>query len=176
MALSFLRRWFTRPDPPNSQSTQPQADSNQADEQFELGQKFAEGEGVAQDYAQAAHWYGRAAAQNHRLAQFNLAKLYAHGQGVLRDEARSLTWITKAAELGDPTAQYTLGVRQHQASRREPTNGAPERRIEALKWVMLSAGQGHRGAQGACEYVALEMTREEVAEGGRRAAAFVCAG
>jgi len=39
--------------------------------------------------------------------------------------------------------------------------------------VRLSAAQGCRGAESACEFVALGMTREEVSEGGRRAAAFV---
>ena len=45
--------------------------------------------------------------------------------------------------------------------------------IAALKWVRLSAAQGHPGAESACQFVALGMTWEEVAEGGRRAAAFV---
>jgi len=39
--------------------------------------------------------------------------------------------------------------------------------------VRLSAAQGHRDARSACEFVALGMTREEVAESVKRAAGFV---
>ena len=54
-----------------------------------LGVKFAR-EGAAQDYAQAAQWYLKAADQSHSLAQFNLGIMYAAGQGVPRDEAKSM--------------------------------------------------------------------------------------
>jgi hypothetical protein len=82
-------------------------------------------------------------------------------------------WLTKAANSGNAAAQYRLGVQQHLAGRTSQASPAVERRIEALKWVRLSASQGCRGALGACEFVALGMTREEVAESARRAAAFV---
>jgi hypothetical protein len=45
--------------------------------------------------------------------------------------------------------------------------------MEALKWLRLSAAQGYRGAESACEFVTLAMTRDQVSEGGRRATAFV---
>jgi hypothetical protein len=82
-------------------------------------------------------------------------------------------WLTRASNLGNAAAQYRLGVQQHLACRAGRAESAVEGRIEALKWVRLSAARGYRGAESACEFVALGMTREEVAEGGRRAAAFV---
>jgi TPR repeat protein len=81
--------------------------------------------------------------------------------------------MTRAAKLGDAAAQYKLGVQQHLACRENRRGTVSGARIEALKWVRLSAAQGYRGAASACEFVALPMTREEVAEGGRRVAAFV---
>ena len=144
-----------------------------AEEQYLRGVEFAGGQGVSQDYAQAAHWFAQAAEQNHTQAQLNLATLYGQGLGVVRDQAKSLLWLTRAAKLGNAAAQYRLGVRQHLAGRVGQTAAAPENRIEALKWVRLSAAQGYHGAENACQFVALGMTREEVAEGGRRAAAFV---
>jgi TPR repeat protein len=128
---------------------------------------------VAQDYKQAAQWYAQAAEQNHSLAQLSLATLYGQGRGVARDQAKSLMWLAKAANLGNAAAQYRLGVQQHLLCREDSSGTAAEGRIEALKWVRLSAAQGCPGAEGACEFVALAMTREEVAEGGRRVAAFV---
>jgi TPR repeat protein len=173
MALSFLHQWFGRLDGSAKQTVQTQADPSEAEAQFLRGVKFATGQGVVQDYAQAARWYGQAAEQNHGLAQFNLAMMYGQGQGMARDEAKSSMWMRRSAELGDAGAQYTLGVHQHLACRCGQKGAESEGRIEALKWVRLSAAQGYRGAESACEFVALGMTREEVAEGGRRVAVFV---
>ena len=89
-----------------------------------------------------------------------------------RNQAKALTCLTKAANLGNADAQYRLGVQQHLACRTGRPGPAVEGRIEALKWVRLSAAQGCHGAVGAREFVALGMTREEVAESGRRVAAF----
>jgi uncharacterized protein len=140
---------------------------------FLKGLSFASGETVPQDYAQAAQCYTDAAEQGHSLAQLNLATLYERGEGVTRDEGRARLWLTKAANLANAAAQYRLGVQQHLACR--PGRALPtlESRIDALMWVHLSAAQGYSGAQSACEFVALSMTREEVAEAERRAAAFV---
>jgi len=173
MSFSSLRRWVNRSTAstggpaPNPPSPAP------AEAQFLKGLKFASGQGVAQDYVRAAQCYTEAAEQGHSRAQLNLATLYEHGQGVTRDEAKAFTWLTKAAGLGNAEAQYRLGVQQHLACRTGRLGPAVEGRIEALKWVRLSASQGCHGAVGACEFVALGMTQEEVAESGRRVAAFM---
>jgi uncharacterized protein len=172
MALSFFRRWIPQTEAAAAGAAQSKGLSTEAEALFQRGVGFATGQGQAQDYAQAAECYGLAAEQNHCLAQFNLAVMYAQGQGVLRDAAKSLLWMTRAAEAGDAGAQFKLGVQRHMACRDARMQGVPEARIEALKWVRLAAAQGYRGAEGACEYVALGMTREEVAEGDRRVQAF----
>jgi len=168
MSFSSLRRLVNR----STTASAELAPTPAGEEQFLKGLSFANGEGDAQDYAQAAQCYTEAATQGHSLAQLNLAALFERGQGVTRDEAMALMWLTKAATLGNAAAQYRLGVHEHLACRTGWTGPAGEGRIEALKWVRLSAAQGYRGAENACEFVALGMTREEVAEGGRRAAAF----
>jgi TPR repeat protein len=170
MSFSSLRRWVNRStsEVTSSPSTPPGAEAL-----FLRGLSFANGQGDAQDYVQAAQCYAEAAERDHSLAQLNLAVLYEHGQGVTRDETKALMWLTKAANLGNAAAQYRLGVQEHLGCR--PGRGGPALagRVEALKWVRLSAAQGYRGAENACEFVALKMTREEVTESGRRAAAFV---
>jgi TPR repeat protein len=171
MSFSSLRWWVNRSPPstagllPNPLSPAP------AEAQFTSGLTFAHGQGVAQDYVQAARCYTAAAEHGHSRAQLNLAVLYENGQGVARDQAKALTWLSKAANLGNADAQYRLGVHQHMACR-TTRPGLAEGRIEALKWVLLSAAQKHHGAESACEFVALGMTREEVAESGRRVATF----
>lgn len=173
MAFSSLRRWFTRSHAPLAEVTPRDEELSGAEEQYLKGVEFADGLGVAQDYGQAARWFARAAEQNHAQAQLNLATLYRQGQGVGRDPAKSLQWLTRAAKLGNAAAQYRLGVQQHLVGRVGRATAAPETRIEALMWVRLSAAQGYRGAESACQFVTSGMTWEEVAEGGRRAAAFV---
>jgi hypothetical protein len=64
-------------------------------------------------------------------------------------------------------------MRHHRASLDGLPEAAPESRIQAYKWLQLSAAQGYRGSQAAWAFVALTMTRADVADGTRRIAAFV---
>jgi TPR repeat protein len=172
MDTPFFRRLFSRPQKPAVETAETLAGHGDAEAQFNLGVKFA-GEGAEQDYAQAAHWYLKAADQSHSLAQFNLGIMYATGQGVPRDESKSMGWMQKAADLGDAGAQYQIGMKLHRASLDGRPETAPESRIQAYKWLQLAAAQGYRGSEAAWAFVALSMTREDVADGGRRIAAFV---
>jgi TPR repeat protein len=173
MSFSSFRRWVNRSTNSGTLTAPALSPAAHAEVLFLQGLNFASGQGVARDYVRAAQCYNEAAEQGHCLAQANLATLYERGQGVARDGAKALIWLSKAAHLGNAAAQYRLGVHEHLAWRRCQGGAAAEGRIEALKWVRLSASQGCRDAQTACEFVALGMTREEVTEGGLRAAAFV---
>ena len=173
MKTSFFRQWFSGSAGPVQETVEAQAKRGVADAQFSLGLKFANGKGPALDYAQAAHWYHKAAEQSHALAQFNLGVMYAEGQGMPSDKTQSLLWIDRAAHLGDPGAQYRLGISHHRASLdRSPVN-ASESRIEAYKWLQLSDDQDYRDSDMARGLVILQMTNEEVADGNRRVANFV---
>jgi TPR repeat protein len=174
---TLFRRWFRWAAPaPVQTTTQALAERGVAAAQFSLGLSYAHGQGGAPDYAQAEHWYLKAASQNHALAQFNLGVMHANGQGVPRDRAQSLMWIQKAADLGDAGAQYRLGVTHQRAVRDGLPENAAESRRNAYKWLRLAADQGYHGADIACEQVNLDMTREEVQEAGRRVAAFQVTG
>lgn len=153
----------------------PEVDYTDADVQFSLGLKFASGAGAAQDYAQAADWYRKAAEQNHGLAQFNLGIMYANGQGVVRDDAQSTVWFGRAANLGDAGAQYKMGRRCQRASMDGSSTDAPEARIEAYKWFQLAAAQGYKESEGAYAMVTFKMTREDVTEANERVALFSAA-
>lgn len=172
MAIPLFRRLFSRLQKPAAEPTETRASLGEAEAQFNLEVRLATA-GAAQDCVQAAHWYRKAADQGHSLAQFNLAMMYAAGQGVPRDEAQSRAWMQKSADLGDAGAQYNVGMKLHRASLDGPPAAAPESRIQAYKWLQLAAAQGYRGSGEAWAFVALGMTREDVAEGGRRIAAFV---
>ena len=163
---------FSRPQKPAVETTQTRADRGAADAQFSLGVKLA-GPGPAQDYPQALQWYRKAADQSHPLAQFNLGMMYAAGQGVPCDTAKSMEWMQKAADLGDAGAQHYLGIKLHRASLDDLPEAAPESRIEAYKWLQLASAQGYRSSDAAWAFVALAMTRADIADANRRIAAFV---
>jgi TPR repeat protein len=69
--------------------------------QSALGERYAIGEGVPQDKAEAAKWLQKAAEQGYAEAQLSLGKLYASGEGVPRDQEEANKWLQKAAEQGD---------------------------------------------------------------------------
>ena len=111
MALS--RIGFTLPEsvsptanPPSLQALAKQGD---ADAQLELGNRYYNGEGVAEDAGQAAQWYRKAADQGDATAQRILGYLYQAGDGVARDAREAARWYHKAAEQGDADAQFRLG-------------------------------------------------------------------
>jgi TPR repeat protein len=113
------------------------ATSGDAKSQVLVGESFAAGNGVAQDYKQAAEWYRKAADQRDASGQVHLAALYRDGKGVARDMKQAADWYSKAAEQGDPTAQGTIGVlyamgagvRQDDGARPgEVRSNSPERR------------------------------------------------
>ena len=168
-----LQRWFGSASPAAVQeTTEAMAQRGVVEAQFSLGLRFASGQGAALDYAQAEHWYLKAASQNHALAHFNLGIMHARGQGMPSDKAKSLVWIQKAAELGDASAQYNLGLLHHRTVGDGPRDTASQSRIEAYKWLQLAATQGYRGAEAACDVVKLHMTRADMQEGCRQVASF----
>ena len=69
--------------------------------QFNLGLMYANGEGVAKDYAKAFKWYRRSAEQGNAKAQGNLGSMYANGEGVPKDTIEGLAWSNIAAASGN---------------------------------------------------------------------------
>ena len=68
----------------------PLAEQGYVNAQYNLGVMYVKGQGVPQDYVQAAMWYRRAAQQGKALAQNNLGVMYEHGQGVPQDYQQAL--------------------------------------------------------------------------------------
>ncbi len=72
--------------------------------QYNLGLMYAEGEGVAQEYQEAAKWIRLAATQGNANAQFNLGGMYYKGKGLHKDYVLAHLWVSRAAEQGFPKA------------------------------------------------------------------------
>jgi TPR repeat protein len=172
MEKSWLGKIFSPAEKIKPATVAPDIDYADAEVQFGLGVKFASGGGEAQDYAQAADWYRKAAEQNHGLAQFNLGTMYAQGQGVARDDTQSVVWFDRAANAGDAGGQFNMGRCCQRASMDGLPADAPEARIEAYKWFQLAAAQGYKNADGAFATLTFKMTRADVAEAIGRVARF----
>ena len=86
------------------------AELGSAVEQYNLGRAYHEGEGVAQDDAEAVKWTRKAAEQGDAFAQYNLGVAYHEGEGVARDDAEAVKWLRKAVEQANVLARYNLGV------------------------------------------------------------------
>ena len=110
--------------------------------QYDLGWMYANGRGVAQNYAKAFEWYSKAAAQGDASAQTNLGSMYENGQGIARNPALANEWYLKAANNGSAMAQFNIG--QHYL---HGSNGLPKNRVQALNWLKKAANNGHAQAK-----------------------------
>ncbi|KAF9128143.1 hypothetical protein BGX30_014443, partial [Mortierella sp. GBA39] len=73
--------------------------------QVALGNLYADGEGVLQDYQSAMDWYLKAANQGDLVGQRRMGFLYHRGLGVSRSYSTALEWFIKAADQEHPNAQ-----------------------------------------------------------------------
>ena len=68
----------------------PEAGDIDAEAQYELAKKYESGEGVLQDFAEAAKWRRKAAEQGHAAAQVSLGMMYDISLGVPKDNAKDV--------------------------------------------------------------------------------------
>lgn len=77
--------------------------------QYSLGMRYHLGDGVKQDYTEAARWFTHAADQGHVRAQAALGDYYSYGRGVPVDVAKSYFWSYLAFAGGDEVSKLRLG-------------------------------------------------------------------
>lgn len=120
---------------------QKQADSGDADAQFNLGVMYRKGEGAPKDDTIAMEWYQKAAAQGHANAQFILGTMYDYGKGAPKDDVKAVEWYQKAAAQGQADAQFILGWKYADGE------DIPKDAAKAVEWFQKAAAQGHADAQ-----------------------------
>jgi TPR repeat protein len=110
VALGILLTRAERALPPQVESLWKLYVRREPAEQLKMGEAYASGDGVAQDYAEAAIWFRKAAEQGDPFAQIDLGDLYISGDGVAKDDAQAVAWYRKAADQGYAVAQFKLGT------------------------------------------------------------------
>jgi len=84
-----------------------QAKEGDAEQQYVLGNLYAYGETVAQDYQQAAHWFYQAAKQDHTGALYKMGVCFEYGYGVSKDHDEARRWYSAAQHAGYNEAAIT---------------------------------------------------------------------
>ena len=101
--------------------------------QFTLAARYAAGDGVAQDWAEAFKWFSLAAAAGMPTAQHNLAVMYERSRGTDQNLDEAAKWYAKAAEQGYPPSQYNLAVAYARGW------GLPVDTLKAVEWFERAA-------------------------------------
>ena len=109
--------------------------------QLALGNLYAKGQGVSQNYKTAAQWFTKAAKRGHAPAQTKLGDMYFEGQGVPADDKQAFKWYKNASGHGYAPAQSKQGTMYEQG------RGVPQNNKMAVRWYKLAAKKGHAPAQ-----------------------------
>ena len=109
--------------------------------EYEVGVRFADGRGVAQNGEEAARWLDRAAKGGFAPAMFRLGALYEKGAGVKKDLAAARDHYRAAAEKGHGKAMHNLAVLYA-----EGVDGAADYRA-AAEWFRKGADRGVADSQ-----------------------------
>lgn len=108
------------------------AKAGDAEEQYELGKAYINGEDVRWNEYKGEKYLLSAAAQNHAAAQLELGKFY-----LKRDKEKAEHWLAKAANNGSDEAAYLMGMRYFDGKH------VPRSLEKAELWYSVSAKRGH---------------------------------
>jgi uncharacterized protein len=100
-------------------------------------------------------------------AQMRVAGLYSDGKAVPKNDVEAVRWYRLAAEQGNAQGQSQLG------SAYELGQGVPQDYVLAHMWFNLAAANsdpwGAKWAQDMRNLIAVQMTKEQIAEAQRLA-------
>lgn len=118
-----------------------QANSGDAKAALALGLKYANGDGVALNDAEALRWLQKAAEAGEPLAQYRLGTFFEKGRAVAPDQDQALRWYGEAAQHGNRKAMHALGVANANGI------GGKKNFPEAVRWFKAAAELGLTDSQ-----------------------------
>ena len=121
---------------------QPLAEQGDVRAQSILSGMYFIGQGVTQNFQEAAKWMLKAAKQGNADAQTLLGRMYQEGQGVTQNSQEAAKWMLKAAKQGNADAQFALALMYGNGK-----DGVNQDYKEAVRYYRLAAEQGHGNAQ-----------------------------
>ena len=119
----------------------PLAQSGDAEAQYDVGEMYEKGNGVAKDPRAAFNWFRQSAEQGHTKAAYKLGYAYLEGNGINEDFEKARHWLTIAANKDYARAQYYL------AQLYEEGKGIGANLNDALDWYKKSDSNGFSPAK-----------------------------
>ncbi len=112
------------------------ANSGDAKAALALGLKYANGDGVALNDAEALRWLQKAAEGGEPVAQYRLGTFFEKGRAVDADQDKAMHWYGEAAKNGNRKAMHALGVAN--------ANGTSGKKNfpDAVRWFKAAAELG----------------------------------
>ncbi|HXY13266.1 MAG TPA: GAF domain-containing protein [Terriglobales bacterium] len=101
----------------NFESLRRLADQGDPTAQFAVGVRYATGDEVQQDYAEAVRWFTKAANQGQVAAQATLGAYYWAGRGVAPDLTQAYFWSFLAEAGGDEASRSRVALLASRLSR-----------------------------------------------------------
>ena len=139
LMVFFIQSAFPEDDQPLNPSQisflKERDDQGLAFAQYNLGVRYYKGEGVSQDYQEAARWFRLAADQGQPRAQASLGVMYRDGNGITQDYKEAIRWFRLAADQGHARAQNHLGLMYARGE------GVKQDSVLAYMWANLAASQ-----------------------------------
>ena len=129
--------------------------------QYEMALRYADGEGVPQNYRDAMAWFAKAAANGNANAQWKLGLGYIKAIGVPHDERKAMVWFKRAANHGDIRAQSALS--DLYLSGRD----VPRDYVRAYTWASIAAGL-RRDDNDRLKVIESRMTAVQIEDAHRR--------
>ena len=139
--------------------------------EFQMGQLYDFGFGVAQDDREALAWYRKAADHGNPAGQRAVGDFYRKGRAVEADAAEAVRWYRRGADGDDLRAQYQLGQLYFTGT------GVPRDYGSAYLWFSVAAGQtplvdNEKALIELRNIAGARVTPEEEAAAARRVAAW----
>jgi hypothetical protein len=137
------------------------ADAGDSTAQYEMALRYADGEGVPQNYRDAMAWFAKAAANGNDNAQWKLGLGYIKGIGVPLDERKAVLWFKRAANHGDIRAQSALSDLYLSG------RGVPKDYVRAYTWASIAVGlRGNNSDR--LRVIGSRMTADQIEDARRR--------
>ncbi|MBS0232794.1 MAG: SEL1-like repeat protein [Proteobacteria bacterium] len=165
--------------------------------EFAVGSRLASGQGVPQNFKEAAKWYQRSADQGFAQAEYRLGTLYERGLGLKPDRDQATQWYERAARQGNVNAMHNLAVLSANQIDQSPDyvtaaqwfeeaakRGLPDSQFNlailyenglgvkrdmtaAFMWISLAARQGDTDAIRRRDILRGKLTAQEIADANR---------
>jgi len=133
-----------------------------------LAARYAQGDGVEANQAEASRWYLKAAQAGDPSAMYEISRRYFSGYGVEKSEVEYKDWLRKAADGGYPKAQHDMSFQFGSVWRKggyvfSSQPGDPDEKAKQLVfWLSKASDSGLAAAKHRLAMIGLLGVRKNI--------------